>query len=176
MNVLCDAPPAPSAVAEHMPPPGVRLLLLSGAPNQEMGRATVLEALLPPLRAAAMLLAARRVDWSAASPARLADEADWMAARILVLGLSEVSVTLAQLPLLETANQRLQELGAGVGLQLGPATPALVAAQPATRIGALSRVIDSTDLLEAKLVARSQHVAAAVRRNLAPALRRALGV
>lgn len=174
MNALCDVPSAQLAAIETTPP-GTRLVLLCGAPGQELGCATVLEAMLPPLRAAAMLLAARRMDWSAAAPARLADEADWMAARILVLGLSEVSVTLAQLPLLEAANCRLQELGAALGLQLRPATPALVTAQPAARLGVLSRVITVADLAETNLVARSQRVAAALRRELPAPLRRLFG-
>ena len=43
------------------------------------------EALLPQIRAAAMLIAAERHDFSGRSPQTFADEADWFAARILVL-------------------------------------------------------------------------------------------
>ncbi|WP_254000340.1 hypothetical protein [Kingella kingae] len=43
------------------------------------------EAMLPEIRTVAMLIAASRHDFSQTSPAQFTDEADWFAARIIVL-------------------------------------------------------------------------------------------
>lgn len=175
MNALCDAPLAKIAVANTLKPAGTRLTLLAVLPNQEPANATLLEALLPQLRAIAMLSAVRRVDWSTSTPQQFADEADWMAARIVLLGLSEVSVSLEKLSLLETANRRVLELGAAFGLQLRPAAPAIVSGQQAGVVRAVSRFIGA-DELAGGLIERSQKIAAACRRQLPSTLCGALGL
>ena len=77
----------------------------------------VFESSLPEIRCLAMLLAASRIKWDGAViAARIADAADWLAARVQVLGWSHVEVSLEQLPILDLANQRLQRMCARSGL------------------------------------------------------------
>ncbi|OQS37271.1 hypothetical protein [Chromobacterium haemolyticum] len=88
----------------------------------------VLESRLPQLRAMAMLLAAQR--WrerSGETSARLADAADWLAARILLLGLSHVLVTAESFSLLDLANRRCRAWSEQTGQPFAPALPILVA-------------------------------------------------
>ncbi|TDR78483.1 hypothetical protein [Paludibacterium purpuratum] len=72
----------------------------------------VMESALPEIRCLAMLLAAGRLDEHCPrSPNHFADDADWLAARAFLLGVTHVEVTLGQLAVLEQANQRLLRLG-----------------------------------------------------------------
>ncbi|MCD5363487.1 MULTISPECIES: hypothetical protein [Chromobacterium] len=88
----------------------------------------VLESQLPQLRAMAMLLAAQRWrEQGGATPARLADAADWLAARILLLGLSHVLVTVEVFSRLDLANRRCRAWSEQAGLPFTPALPILVA-------------------------------------------------
>ena len=101
-------------------------LLCGDQPAQPAGHGLpLLEGLLPDIRLLAVLSAARRHRFGedARTPARLSDDADWLAARILVLGAKYVQLTPDQLPLLEQANQRLRELA-----QLAGCRPACAAA------------------------------------------------
>lgn len=76
----------------------------------------LLEGLLPDIRLLAVLSASRRQRFDGScTPAQLSDEADWLAARILVLGAEYVQLTPAQLPLLTQANLRLRELAQVAG-------------------------------------------------------------
>ncbi|MTD32887.1 hypothetical protein [Paludibacterium denitrificans] len=87
----------------------------------------VLESLLPDIRTLAMLLASQRASLDeAASPARFADAADWLAARIAVLGLSHVEVTLSGLAQLDEANRRLAALAQRSRVSLATAAPVLL--------------------------------------------------
>jgi hypothetical protein len=177
MNALCDNPLVQLRAAEAEPPAGTRVALLAALPGPAATRADgVLEALLPTVRAMAMLLAARRMDWNGAAPAQLADEADWMAARILALQLAEVNVTLESLPLVETANRRLADFAAALGFAHVPAAPALVAAQAGGVLQARSRLPLAAELAPASLVERSVQVAARCVQQLPSALRRVLGL
>lgn len=101
----------------------LRDYLLTGAATGQV----VLESLLPEIRALAMLLASRRQRGAkGCMPARLADAADWLAARIAVLRLSHVVVTTTTLPCLDEANQRLKALSEETGHALPPASPVLM--------------------------------------------------
>lgn len=66
------------------------------------------EAMLPEIRTIATLIAAERHRFQAASPAQFTEEADWFAARILVLRVRQFHLTLKLLPMLQIANQRAQ--------------------------------------------------------------------
>ena len=67
------------------------------------------EALLPQIRIVAMMLAASRVDFSQPTAAQLSDEADWFAARMLVLGVHSFHLDVTLVPMLKLANQRATE-------------------------------------------------------------------
>lgn len=71
-----------------------------------------IEALLPDIRLLAIFSAAQRCEFIKGKnfPTRLTDEADWMAARCIVLGASYLQMTQEQLPLLTVINQRIQLL------------------------------------------------------------------
>ncbi|MBV8646000.1 hypothetical protein [Paludibacterium sp.] len=96
--------------------------------HMEAGQA-VLESALPEIRCLATLLAAGRRDARAVrSPDHFTDDADWLAARAYLLGLTHVEVTLGQMGLLDQANRRLRELGARAGLARQTLLPVLCAA------------------------------------------------
>ena len=107
-----SAPPLPEGEVLH-----TLCLLCGDHPVQPSGHGLpLLEGLLPDIRLLAVLSAARRHQFDGSlTPAQLSDEADWLAARILVLGAEYVQLTPAQLPLLEQANQRLRELAQAAG-------------------------------------------------------------
>ncbi len=79
------------------------------------------EALLPQIRALACLMAAGRHDFDQASPAQFTEEADWFAARILVLGVRVFHLDVSLLPMLKLANQRAQQFALSHGLAFVPA-------------------------------------------------------
>ncbi|MCP1660394.1 hypothetical protein [Neisseria perflava] len=64
------------------------------------------EALLPQIRTVATLIAASRHDFSRRSPDVFTEEADFFAARILVLGVRRFHLDVTLLPMLKIANQR----------------------------------------------------------------------
>ncbi|QMT38468.1 hypothetical protein [Neisseria sicca] len=66
------------------------------------------EALIPQIRMVATLIAGERHDFEADSPAVFTEEADFFAARILVLGVHRFHLDITLLPMLKTANQRAQ--------------------------------------------------------------------
>ena len=66
------------------------------------------EALIPEIRMVATLIAGERHDFEADSPAVFTEEADFFAARILVLGVHRFHLDITLLPMLKTANQRAQ--------------------------------------------------------------------
>lgn len=91
------------------------------------GTLLLAESRLPGIRTVAMLLAAarRRAD-DGCAPGRFSDAADWLAARILLLGLSHVAVNADTLPQLDEANRRVAELSQRLGLPSRLATPVLM--------------------------------------------------
>ncbi|MDO4997801.1 MAG: hypothetical protein Q4E16_04060 [Neisseria sp.] len=68
----------------------------------------IAESLLPQIRTTALLIAAARHRFDAPSPQIFADEADWLAARILVLQARVFYLDIKQQATLQTANQRAQ--------------------------------------------------------------------
>lgn len=85
----------------------------------------VLESLILEIRAVAVLLAAQR-PMAGLSPQFFSDEADWLAARIIVLGLVVVAVSKDQLELLREANLRIQRWAARHRLNIVGAKPLLL--------------------------------------------------
>ncbi|SSY80335.1 hypothetical protein [Alysiella crassa] len=67
---------------------------------------SICEAMLPEIRAIATLIAAQRHDFNQPSPTHFTEEADWFAARILVLNVRIFHMEISQLPVLKLANQR----------------------------------------------------------------------
>ena len=81
----------------------------------------VSEALLPQIRTTATLIAAMRHDFSQASPAVFTEEADWFAARIIVLGVRRFHLDITLTPMLQTANRRAEAFARAHGLPFTPA-------------------------------------------------------
>ena len=88
-----------------------------GEPAADM----ICEALLPQIRAVACLIAAARHDFDRVSPAQFTEEADWFAARIVVLGVRVFHLDVSLLPMLKLANQRAQQFALQHGLAWVPA-------------------------------------------------------
>lgn len=175
MNAIRQVcPPTPCETAA-----GYFLTVARGpAALADAGAEGVLEALLP-IRPFAMLLAARRADWSARSPARFADAADWLAATIVALQLAEVDVALDELPLLDAANARLAELCGELAVGFTPAQPRLVrefAPQRATALAGRTRLDVPAALANLSAVVRSSTLAACCRAALPAPLARAAGL
>ena len=74
------------------------------------------EAMLPEIRTVAMLLAAERHPFAGHSPHRFADEADWFAARIIVLAARTFYLDTAAFPMMQRANRRAQAFAEKHGL------------------------------------------------------------
>lgn len=66
------------------------------------------EAMLPQIRTIATLIAAERHSFQHRSPDVFTEEADFFAARILVLGVRRFHLDITLMPMLKTANQRAQ--------------------------------------------------------------------
>ncbi len=95
----------------------------------EAGDAGLIESLLPEIRQLAMVLASRRYQETSPAAARLSDAADWLAARILLLGLSHIALPESGLGQLAIANQRLAALAQELGLA-APRAEALLLVPP----------------------------------------------
>ena len=79
------------------------------------------EALLPQIRSLACLIAAERHNFKQHSPEVFTEEADWFAARILVLGVRVFHLDITLIPMLQTANRRAAEYARKRGLPFTPA-------------------------------------------------------
>ncbi|QEY26221.1 hypothetical protein [Neisseria zalophi] len=79
------------------------------------------ESLLPQIRTVATLIAAMRHDFSVRSPEVFTEEADWFAARIIVLGVRRFHLDITLLPMLQTANRRARTFAASRQLAFTPA-------------------------------------------------------
>lgn len=79
------------------------------------------EALIPQLRLIAMLIAAQRVNFQHPTPAQISDEADWFAARILVMGVRVFHLDITLIPLLKIANKRARAFANRHNLAFTPA-------------------------------------------------------
>lgn len=94
--------------------------LCTGVLPQPTG-ALISEALLPQIRTVATLIAAQRHDFSRKSPDCFTDEADFFAARILVLGVRRFHLDITLKPMLKAANQRAQAFARKHNLPFEPA-------------------------------------------------------
>ncbi|GGY08606.1 hypothetical protein [Paludibacterium paludis] len=74
------------------------------------GRPLIVESLLPGVRTLAVLFAARRSERHSRCPGQLSDAADWMAARLLLLGISRVALGIERLPVFDLAVRRIRSL------------------------------------------------------------------
>ena len=79
------------------------------------------EAMLPQIRTLAMMIAAQRHDFEQPSPAVFTEEADWFAARILVLQARAFHLEGSLKGMLETANQRAEAFARRHQLPFTPA-------------------------------------------------------
>ncbi|MCF7530010.1 hypothetical protein ACOR62_06915 [Neisseria lisongii] len=73
-----------------------------------VSHALISEAMLPQIRTVATLIAAARHDFCQTSPDIFTEEADFFAARILVLGVRRFHLDITLTPMLKTANRRAQ--------------------------------------------------------------------
>ena len=94
-------------------------LLQDALPAHEM---LVSEALLPQIRLMAMMIAAMRVDFSHTVPDQITEEADWFAARMLVLGVNHFHLDVSLLPMLALANHRAEAFAHIHGLTFNAAS------------------------------------------------------
>ncbi|POZ62666.1 hypothetical protein [Chromobacterium alticapitis] len=97
-----DRPLYPVALATD----GEWLAYRPGSPRGAPADGSLLESLLPEIRQLALHLALRRGLPPGATPARIADPADWLAARLLLLEWRQLAVGLDELALLDEANRR----------------------------------------------------------------------
>ena len=102
------------------------------------GAGMVCEAMLPEIRTVACLIAAERFSFEEgqASPDVFTEEADWFAARILVLGARQFHLDAALAPMLATANRRAAAFAKKRGWGFAPARIAasLRAGRPANML------------------------------------------
>lgn len=94
-------------------------LCAAGLP--QTGGIQVSEALLPQIRTVATLIAAMRHDFDSRSPAVFAEEADWFAARIIVLDVRRFHLDVTLMPMLKLANRRAAAFAARHKLPFVPA-------------------------------------------------------
>lgn len=76
----------------------------------------ICEAMLPQIRTVATMIAADRHTFTNRSPEIFTEEADFFAARILVLGVRRFHLDITLLPMFKTANRRAQAFAAKHGL------------------------------------------------------------
>lgn len=81
----------------------------------------ITEALIPQVRTIATLIAAERHDFNQSSPNVFTDEADFFAARILVLGVRRFHLDITLLPMLKTANKRAEAFAKRHHMPFSPA-------------------------------------------------------
>ena len=79
------------------------------------------EALLPQIRTIACMIASQRHDFSKTSPDVFTEEADWFAARILVLGVRVFYVDVSLFAMLNLANSRAKDFAMQHDLPFTPA-------------------------------------------------------
>ena len=94
------------------------------------------EAMLPEIRTIATLIAAQRHDFSQPCPTHFTEEADWFAARILVLGVRFFHLEICMLPTLRLANQRAAAFAKqhGLAFQAAEIRASLHSSRPANML------------------------------------------
>lgn len=110
---------------------GERLAYRPGSPQALPERACLLESLLPEIRQLALHLAMRRGLPPGVTPARIAEPADWLAARLLLLAWRQLEVGLDELAGLDEANRRAERLAEAAGWEWTPVLPVLSPARRA---------------------------------------------
>lgn len=85
------------------------------------GKAALSEALIPSIRKVACMIAASRHDFTQRSPSQFTEEADWFAARILVLQARSFRLDVSLLDMLALANNRAKTFADKHGLNFTPA-------------------------------------------------------
>ncbi|MDF7676660.1 hypothetical protein PT286_07945 [Neisseriaceae bacterium ESL0693] len=118
---------------------------------------TLSEALIPNIRLIACLIAATRLNFSEKTPSTITEEADWFAARILLLGVRVFHLDITLIPMLKTANQRAQAFARQHQLPFSPAQMrmSLHAARPQP----LLILETETDFEDQGMVQNSLHIA-----------------
>ncbi|WP_434632886.1 hypothetical protein [Chromobacterium sp. CV08] len=107
---------------------GEALAYRPGPPTALPDGACLSEALLPEIRLLALRLALTRGWPEGRTPDRVADAADWLAARILLLEWRQVELALGELALLDEANRRARALSDARGMVFEPVLPILLPA------------------------------------------------
>ncbi|XXQ67492.1 hypothetical protein ACKLNO_07625 [Neisseriaceae bacterium B1] len=94
------------------------------------------EAMLPEIRTVATLIAAVRHDFSQACPTQFTEEADWFAARIIVLQARVFHLEVSLKPMLDIANRRAQAFAQAhrLAFQAAKIRPSLHAHRPANML------------------------------------------
>lgn len=94
---------------------------LIGCGLPQSAHPVISEAMLPKIRTVAALIAAGRHDFSQQSPDVFTEEADFFAARILVLGVRRFHLDITLLPMLKLANRRAEAFAQSRNLPFQPA-------------------------------------------------------
>lgn len=117
-----DLPPAQQLQRWYMIVDGNQHHQLSQLRQTEINQEFMLsEALIPQLRLIAMLISAQRLNFQQPTPAIISDEADWFAARILVMGVRVFHLDITLIPMLKTANVRARAFANQHNLPFTPA-------------------------------------------------------
>lgn len=120
------------------------------------------EAMLPEIRMTAMMIAAMRYDFSGVSPMVFTEEADWFAARIVVLKARVFQLDVSLKPMLDMANQRAKLFAQrhGLSFQAAKIRPSLHANRPVNMLLMECDLMpqQSSDLLENCRDVRKQSV------------------
>ena len=82
-------------------------LCLENLPKADAAQ-LISEAMVPQIRTVAILIAAMRCNFQQSSPTQFTEEADWFAARIIVLGARRFHLDITLLPMLQAANRRAE--------------------------------------------------------------------
>lgn len=93
-------------------------LLLPSLPKHSK---LICEAMLPQIRTIAIMIAAERLKQDKRTPSIITDEADWFAARILVLQARTIHLDISLKFMLETANRRAETFARKHNLPFTPA-------------------------------------------------------
>lgn len=117
-----DIPPAQLLQQWHIIVDGNEHHQLSSMPPSAFQNDFMLsEALIPQLRLTALMIAAQRLHHQHPTPAVISEEADWFAARILVMGVRVFHLDITLIPMLKIANKRARDFASQHNLAFRPA-------------------------------------------------------
>lgn len=134
-------------------------LLLADLPQRP--GAMFCEAMLPQVRTVALMIAAERLVEGKNTPSIITDEADWFAARILVLQARVFHLDISLMFMLETANRRAQAFARKHGLDFTPARiqMSLHSGRPANLL-MMKTALELDEQQDEGLIANSRRLAA----------------